>query len=44
MISGRRQVYDTYSDQLAGVDLNSLDRNAIASKLMLKEGLDQETA
>jgi len=39
-----REIYDTYSDQLAGVDLKSLDRNAIASKLMLKEGLDQETA
>ena len=38
------EIYDTYSDQLAGVDLKSLDRNAIASKLMLKEGLDQETA
>jgi hypothetical protein len=39
-----REIYDTFSDQVAQSDLNNLDRNAIASQLMLNEGLGQETA
>jgi hypothetical protein len=39
-----REIYDTYFDQITRADLNHLDRNAIASQLMLNEGLDQETA
>jgi ribosome-associated translation inhibitor RaiA len=39
-----REIYDAYSDQIDRADLNNLDRNAIASQLMLNEGLDQETA
>jgi hypothetical protein len=39
-----REIYDTFSDRIDRADLDNLDRNAIASKLMLDEGLDQETA
>jgi ribosome-associated translation inhibitor RaiA len=39
-----REIYDTYSDQIARADLHNLDRNAIASQLMINVGLDQETA
>jgi ribosome-associated translation inhibitor RaiA len=39
-----REIYDTFSDRVDRADLDNLDRNAIASKLMLDEGLDQETA